>query len=258
MSRIYLLHEPLRSVVDVLHALNAPSKVELVELQSEIKELEIIGDIASLNKKACVQIDSSGLDRSADKDVARGIHEAFQKIREYADWLLSDGQFWDWCGIVAFRDYSLKRWCGGDEWLSDGNLPQPGESQLKRFICNPRNTHSQARHVVQRLYIAADCSFRYDGTYDHLGKFLDVDLDIASQIFERQLGLSPLMAVVMADVAGDIGGSPKTPGSPAVSPRTNRRNFFKQVNFLASTVSLEFLPEDELRRYFDEIAREIS
>lgn len=258
MSRIFLLQNPVRSAVDVLHALGEPSKVELVEFQSEIKELEIIVDLSSLNKKACAEIDSTGLDWSADKDLARGIHEAFQPIREYADWLLRDGQFWDWCGIVAFRDYSLKRWCGGDEWLSDGTLPQPGESQLKRFICNTRNTHSQARHVVQRLYIYADCSFQYDGTYNHVSKFLDVDLDIPGAIFERQLGLSPLMAVTLADFAGSIIPTPKSPNGPATSSRKKRRNFFKQVNFLASTVSLEFLAEDELRKYLGDIVQEIG
>jgi len=67
------------------------------------------------------------------------------------------------------------------------------------------------------------------------------DLDIPGAVFERKLGLSPTLALLLCKYAAMI------------SKRNNRRVFFKQVNLLLSSVAMEFLSESEIEDYLQKL-----
>jgi len=258
MTEIRILDSTLSDTQSVVSALRNFRNLRTTEVTSNGKKSIDIDGLTDLNTTAAKRIRDEGSEAVADIDLARELHEALQPVRNSAPWLLNEQGFWEWMAVMPFRDYTLERWCGGSSWLDDESIEQPQDSRILRYVMKPGSVHSQSRHVIRRLYIYADCSIAFDNTYDHLNTIVGVDLDIPGAVFERKLGLSPTMAVVLCRTAGSISATKKTSSSPAVSARDKRRRFFSQVNLLASTVSLEFLSEPELSQYLDEIVRAID
>jgi hypothetical protein len=63
--------------------------------------------------------------------------------------------------------------------------------------------------------------------------------------------------MALFDVAAQFTLTKKTDSAPGISARSKRREFFKQVNLLGSTVSVEFLSEVEIIKYLTDIASDI-
>lgn len=198
----------------------------------------------------------AGLDLgTVDEALAKVLHMELAPVRAAAPWVLNDALFWQWLAFHPLREYTLLRWCGGREWLDDPDLAVP--TGAMRFVLAAGSVKTHARHSARRLYLYADCSHSYDGTYGHLGVILGVDQDILGAVFERKLGLSPLMALVLIRTASAFSPTKKTATTKSISARDKRRDFFRQVNLLVSTVAVEFLDEAAMSGYFGDIAREI-
>lgn len=219
--------------------------------------------IASLDRfgKSAIQsmnVEDASSVRSADIKLAQDLHESLGPIRDHCPWLLNAREFWEWLAFCELREYALARWCGGSEWLINSEISRPKDSALERFLMLPDSVHSQSRHVIRRLYIYADCSFSFDGTYDHIPVILAEDLDIPGAVFERKLGLSPTLAVALCRAANKLGAVKKTDDAKAISARSKRRKFFKQVNLLVSSVAMEFLSDAQIDDYLNGLVTEIN
>ena len=259
MSEIRSLDVALASTDTVRQLLKSPSDVKGTQVTTTSNKQLVVADLAALDNVVTKMLADASADiGNTDTFLAMNLHEALEPVRADAPWLLNDQCFWEWLAIGPFRKYSLHRWCGGEDWLFDEGATQPKDSAIARFQMNPNSVHAQARHCIRRLYIYSECSIEFDGTYDHLNSFLGVDLDIPGAIFERQLGLSPTLAVSLAKKAGVFVATKKTASSPAVPVRIKRRKFFSQVNLLAASVSLEFLEADEMENYLAQIVDHIG
>jgi hypothetical protein len=219
--------------------------------------------IASLDRfgKSAIQsmnVEDASSVRSADIKLAQDLHESLGPIRDHCPWLLNAREFWEWLAFCELGEYALARWCGGSEWLINSEISRPKDSALERFLMLPDSVHSQSRHVIRRLYIYADCSFSFDGTYDHIPVILAEDLDIPGAVFERKLGLSPTLAVALCRAANKLGAVKKTDDAKAISARSKRRKFFKQVNLLVSSVAMEFLSDAQIDDYLNGLVAEIN
>jgi hypothetical protein len=84
------------------------------------------------------------------------------------------------------------------------------------------------------------------------------DLDIPGAVFERKLGLSPTLAVALCRAANKLGAVKKTDDAKAISARSKRRKFFKQVNLLVSSVAMEFLSDAQIDDYLNGLVAEIN
>ena len=205
-----------------------------------------------------MKIEDTDSVRTSDIKLAEEIHQSFEPIRENCPWVLNSKGFWEWLAFSELKEYALARWCGGSDWLKDSGIPRPKPSALDRFLMSPDSVHSQSRHVIRRLYIYADCSFSYDGTYYHLPVILADDLDIPGAVFERKLGLSPTLAVSLCKAAKNLKAVEKTDETKAIAARPKRRKFFKQVNLLVSSVAMEFLSDDQIDEYLNDLVDEIN
>ena len=260
-----LLQKSLTGVADVLAILRGASlATESVAVLSTnplyLPQLDKVASHAADLVKDHVKM--SGVDnRKADIEIAEQLHKALDPIRTDAPWVLHMGRFWEWLAVDPFKDYAMNRWCGGREAIGTGTtqfdeLPQ--ESRLGRFILLPANVKSHSRHVVRRLYILADCSISCSNTYAEIDDLLPSDTDIPSAIFERKIGLSPKLALVLSRIAVGFLPTAKSSGMEAVSARSKRRDFFKQVNLMMSTIAVENLDENMLMAYFSKVATEIG
>ena len=249
MSTSVEVNRPLRDKGEVLQVLKGDKTLGAIALHGiDIKKLEA----AAL--KATTELGNSVALGTVDKALAIVLHEELAPIRKSAPGVLNDVVFWQWLALNPFREYTLARWCKDLPLLSEITEPP---SSLSRFTLTSGSVKSHARHSVRRLYIYAECCYLYDGTYQHLGKILDADQDIPGAVFERRLGLSPSLAMALFDVASQFTPTKKTDSAPSISARTKRREFFKQVNLLGSTVSVEFLSEAEIVKYLTDIAADI-
>ncbi len=191
-----------------------------------------------------------------DKALAQVLHKELEPVRATSPWVLNDPLIWQWLAFDPLREYTLRRWCDGAAWLDDPAQEVP--TGAMRFVLTAGSVKTHARHSARRLYLYADCSHAFDGTYNHLAKILEVDPDIPGAVFERKLGLSPLIALVLVRVSSTFSSTKKTSTTKSVSARDKRRNFFRQVNFLVSTVAVEYLDEATMTSYFNDIANEIK
>jgi hypothetical protein len=191
-----------------------------------------------------------------DRVLAEIVHAELLQLQTVAPWLLNDPVFWEWLALDPFRSYTLKRWCGGEDWLDDqeDNVPKG----LARAVLASGRVKSHARHAVRRLYIYADCSYVATGSYGDVATILDADQDIPGAVFERKLGLSPQMALELIRTALSFQPTKKSAGTKALSARKKTREFLKQVNLLLSTVAVEFLDSKAMSKVFSDIARDIS
>ncbi len=249
MSASVEINRPLRDKGEVLQVLKGDKDLKAIALHGiDIKKLQAAA------QKATKELGNSVALGTVDKALAIVLHEELAPIRNSAPGILNDVVFWQWIALNPFREYSLARWCGDLPPLVE--IVEP-PSSLGRLTLTSGSVQSHARHSVRRLYIYAECCHLYDGSYQHLGKILDADQDIAGAVFERRLGLSPSLAMALFDVAAQFTLTKKTDSAPGISARSKRREFFKQVNLLGSTVSVEFLSEVEIIKYLTDIASDI-
>jgi hypothetical protein len=243
------INRPLRNTGEVLQVLKGDKDLKVIALHGiDIKKLEAAA------MKATTELGNSAALGTVDKALAVVLHEELAPIRKSAPGVLNDVVFWQWLALNPFREYSLARWCSDLPPLVE--IVEP-PSSLGRLTLTSGSVKSHARHSVRRLYIYAECCHLYDGSYQHLGKILDADQDIPGAVFERRLGLSPSLAMALFDVASQFTPTKKTDSAPGISARLKRREFFKQVNLLGSTVSVEFLSEVEIVKYLADIASDI-
>ena len=242
MTNICLLKDQLISAAQIITCLKS-SAVTTMPVVLHDGSSVTISDLRTPSHVAATKIDGGdgAFTRDADIKLAEELHRALAPVRSECPWVLSERGFWEWLAFSELKEYALVRWCEGDSWLNNHEISGPADSKLQRFVMQSDNIHSQSRHVVRRLYIYADCSMMYDGTYDHVPVVLAEDLDIPGAVFERKLGLSPTLALLLCKYA------------TMISKRYDRRVFFKQVNLLLSSVAMEFLSESEIEDYLQKL-----
>lgn len=259
---IRMLQMPVGGVEDVLVILHDPASIRSEHVTNMSGNPIVAPTLGTVADRASSLFSNHGTMtsaqiREADIEIAELLHEALAPLREEAPWMLHRRDFWEWLALDPFRDYSLRRWCNVDQVVPD-SADVPAESKLGRFLMQPANVKSQARHALRRLYILADCSVSCSGTYVELPELLPLDTDIPGAIFERKIGLSPRLALVLSRIATSFVSTPKSGSLPAVPARKKRRDFFKQVNLLVSSVAAESLDAVELDAYFSQIASDIG
>lgn len=242
MTNICLLKDQLVSTGQIIDCLKSSVILATPYMLDDGSSVSI-RDLKPFSRSAATKIDGGDgtSTRFADIELAKEIHVALEPVKLKCPWVLSERGFWEWLAFSELREYGLARWCEGDSWLNNPQISSPKESKLQRFVMQSDSIHSQSRHVIRRLYIYAECSIVYDGTYDHVSVVLADDLDIPGAVFERKLGLSPTLALLLCKYAAMI------------SNRSGRRVFFKQVNLLLSSVAMEFLSESEIEDYLQKL-----
>ena len=245
------IDRPVRGEIEILEILRGEALLATVAIDEAIrKKIEEASNVAA---KSLGVLDLA----TVDEQLAKALHAELAPLRKSTPWLLNDPMLWEWLAFNPCRGYVLERWCDGDSWLPDATS-ETVPTGLKRMLIKADSVHHHARHAVRRLYIYADCSYSYDSSYDHVSEILEADLDISGAVFERRLGLAPLLSLLLIRVASKFSATKKGPSSKAVSAREKRRDFFKQVNMLAATVALEYLDEATLSEYLEGIAAEIA
>ena len=212
--------------------------------------LSVEVDLRGIGSGAATDLANSCKESDVDQMISKSLHQALLPIVSTRPALIGEGGLWEWLALDPFRDYFLERWCGGKEWLADSSLERPKDASILRARLVPASVKSQARHAILRLYILADCAYTIEGSYSKLPLLFEMDQDINTAIFERRLGLSPGLSMLLAEAATSIEGPRR---------RTRRRTFFREVNLMMSTVSPEFLlasadGEQELRTLLRNIA----
>jgi len=224
--------------------------VMATDVESVAAGLSVELDLHGIGSSAASDLANSSKESDVDLMISKALHQALLPVVSERPTLIGDGGFWEWLALDPFRDYFLERWCGGKEWLTDASLDRPKDASLLRARLVSASVKSQARHAILRLYIYADCAYAFDNSYSKLPVLFEMDQDINTAIFERRLGLSPGLSILLADAATSIVG----PGR-----RERRRGFFREVNLMMSTVSPEFLlatkeGEQELRTLLQNVA----
>jgi hypothetical protein len=211
-------------------------------------------DMDSLGKTVFIKLVNGEDESAVDAFLAEQLHVALSPVIAESPALIGESGFWEWLVLVPFRSYFLLRWCEGGEWLENQEVDRPKDATILRAKLLPTNVKSQARHVILRLYLYANCAFEFDGNYGKLSLLHSIDQDVNTAIFERRLGLSAGLSIFLAEAANSITGPKK---------RSKRRRFFREVNLMLSTVSPEFLLMDangknELSLLLDGIAVSVS
>jgi hypothetical protein len=241
----------VRDETEILELLRGEAKLSAVAIDEPIRKK--IEEASNLAAKSLGVLDLA----TVDEQLAKVVHAELAPLRKSTPWLLNDPRFWEWLAFNPCRGYALERWCEGDGWLPEAT-PETVPTGLKRLTIKADSVKHHARHAVRRLYIYADCSYSYDASYNHVSEILEADLDISGAVFERRLGLAPLLALLLIRVASKFSATKKGPSSKGISAREKRRDFFKQVNMLAATVALEYLDEATLSDYLEGIAADIA
>jgi len=245
------IDRPVRGEIEILEILRGEALLTTVAIDETIRKN--IEDASNLAAESLGVLDLA----TVDEQLAKALHAELAPLRKSTPWLLNDPMLWEWLAFNPCRGYVLKRWCDGDSWLPDAT-PTTVPTGLKRMLIKADSVKHHARHAVRRLYIYADCSYDYDSSYDHVSEILKTDLDISGAVFERRLGLAPLLSLLLIRVASKFSATKNGSSSKAISARERRRDFFKQVNMLAATVALEYLDEATLSEYLEGIAAEIA
>lgn len=251
MSSKLVLHGVLRDKEQIAQVLRGEAELAT----QNTNEVDVVA-IRAAAATATAELEAGHALGQVDEALAGVLHRELEQVRATAPWVLNDPLLWQWLAFDPLREYTLRRWCGGSSWLNDPTQEVP--TGAMRFVLTAGSVKTHARHSARRLYLYADCSHAFDGTYDHLAEILGVDQDILGAVFERKLGLSPLMALVLVRVSSSFAPTKKTSTTESVSARDKRRNFFRQVNLLVSSVAVEFLDEAAMRSCFEDIAREIA
>ena len=210
------------------------SSIDGLETETVIPSFEV--GLETLNADASASLLAGKDVADVDAILACDLHKAISPLFSASPGLLGEARLWEWMAIGPFRQYFLNRWCGGEVWLTDPVADRPKDATVLRAKLMPQSVKSQARHAIMRLYLYADCAMAFDGSYSKLDLILGMDQDVNTAIFERKLGLSSGLAVLLAEAANTISG----PGK-----RKRRRGFFREVNLMLSTVSPEFLLMDD-------------
>jgi len=251
MTPSIVLNRVLRDTEEIVQVLRGLVEIERPDLHGANVEA-----IATAADKSARDLQSGAAIGSVDADLAEVLHRELAPVRTSAPWVLNDPLFWQWLAFLPLRSYTLRRWCDGGDWVDDPDREVP--RGVIRFVLTAGSVKTHARHSVRRLYLYAECSHAYDGTYDHLDEILGADQDIVGAVFERKLGLSPLMALVLITTAAKFAATKKSASEASVSARKKYREFFRQVNLLVSTVAVEYLDEGGLSALFDAIARDLA
>ena len=232
MVQLRVLRTSPRDVRQIELALR--SSIEDLETENLMPGFEV--DLETLNADASFRLLAGEDVADVDTTLARELHKALSPLFLARPGLLGEARLWDWMAVDPFRQYFLRRWCGGEIWLTDPVAERPKDASVMRAKLIPQSVKSQARHAIMRLYLYADCAMAFDGSYSKLDLILGIDQDVNTAIFERKLGLSSGLAILLAEASSTITG----PGK-----RERRRHFFREVNLMLSTVSPEFLLMDD-------------
>lgn len=167
-----------------------------------------------------------------DAEYAELIHTALRKV---ARRVLLDPKTWHWLTLGPLQTYTLARWC--DRWEL-GDPMTLTTSQQGRFV-GRSSLAGMAGNSIARLYWGADAAWQNDGNYERVPTiFANSDLYVG--IFERELGLAPGVAVLLAERLKD-------------EPELPRRNVLVNLNFVLSTTALEALDMASLGSLLDEL-----
>ncbi len=175
-----------------------------------------------------------------DFKLAKNLHVALLQVRQASPGLLNDHGFWTWIALYPLRDHVVRRWCDGYE---DG---RPKKESGCNYFLTGDGVHAQSRCAPRRLFIAAHTSKAGGGDYSRIPLILK-NSDIFSAVFERKLGLDPVIALEMF-----------LQFEAAKADRRTYRHAAKLVGLILATICLEDLNDAEKAQIVSDALQEVS
>lgn len=181
---------------------------------------------------------------ASDLKVAKVVFSALKPIFASRPALERDPGFWTWLSVKPFRDYTLRRWCGG--FLVDEGAPPFSSGMLTHFrFGSTSNLKSFTRNSIARLYIVFraidDVGGVTAGEVDSLASTLLV-ARTHQEVFERLIGLDAELVVLIARhlARKKLGGV-----TPRKATADLQRRFLKNLNLALGSVAIETLSLSE-------------
>lgn len=160
-----------------------------------------------------------------DAEIAIALHKALSAQPRR---VLLDMGIWHWLATTAFREYVLARWCGGVIPTADTVLTSAEELH---FLGRP-TLNGVSRNAIARLYWGAASLYDVSDGYA-LVQTVFASQDFVTGLQERRFCLYPPAARACARELGGLGEG-------------EIRAALRKLNYLASTITLELLSEDEI------------
>lgn len=175
-----------------------------------------------------------------DVELAKNLHVALLKLRQKSPGLLNDHGFWTWIALYPLRDHVVRRWCDGY------NNGRPKKDSGCSYFMTGDGVHAQSRCAPRRLFIAAHTSKTGGGDYSKISLILKTS-DIFSAVFERKLGLDPVIALEMF-----------LQFEATKADRKTYRHATKLVGLILATICLEDLNDAEKAQIVRDALHEVS
>jgi hypothetical protein len=198
--------------------------------------VEPLVDIEPL-EQALSAIDPEKRETALDQAMVRPIYETLRIPRREA----ARPEVWQWLCVVAFPEITWRRWMGSEfppdetslsKWL---NSEKPPTGLPARYL-GKATVGALARNSFARLWWAAEA---LDGDFDLIDAALG-NSDLFVGIFERQLGLNPMIAkACVRQLAPESGAAVKAT--------------LRGLQQRAKTTRLEFLGEARLEELVEEL-----
>lgn len=162
-----------------------------------------------------------------DAELAPVLHGALRRCSRRT---LLDMRFWHWMAVAEMRDFVLRRWCSAREVTTETVLKS---NEAGHFLGRP-TLNGVSRNGVARLYWSAEALYTPEEGYGLVPVVLGSQ-DFFKGIFERRFCLHRPAARACAK---------------ALAGRTEdeRRDDLRLLNLYASTIVLEALDEDGVRK----------
>ncbi|MHB8220582.1 MAG: DUF6339 family protein [Acidimicrobiales bacterium] len=163
-----------------------------------------------------------------DAELAPSLHTAFSGCERR---LLLDMRLWHWLALEPLSAFVLRRWCGVRTVAERGQPLAPAERD--HFLGRP-TLNGFNRNAIARLYWAADALYTTSGKYELLNAVM-AHQDLLTGIFERFFSLYAPAARACVSVLKDL-------------DEDERRARLKNLNLVASTISLETLEQSDIEK----------
>ena len=244
---ILALSSPAESL-DAENAPGLPPAIELEVIGMAIDAAEVSDGLAKAGKLAAASNREDAKKRAPiDAEVLEHIHAPLAGLSHEA---ASNRGLWTWLACGPGRDFIWMRWTDLEETPTaqsavDAALNAPGSDLVRRFRMTSPGLNGVSRHAIARLWWLCDSSA---GDYEAAAKILG-NQDVFQAIFEREIGVVPGLAPLLAEVF-DLGTDDAPTGSDF------RLKVMKTINQMASVTKIETLSPAEMRSLLEAIKEE--
>ena len=173
-----------------------------------------------------------------DRELVEIVHHVLKDIPKR---VASDMSFWHWICISQFRDIVWYRWRGevaGEEALDNLVESMIGDADREHFL-GANSLRGISRNTFARLWWCGHTSYSPEGGYS-LSKRFFANQDRFNSIFERELGLSTLIARGCIDALEDVS-------------EDQSRFVVRILNHYFTTLAAEDISEEQLSQLITDI-----